>query len=237
MDGVPSALRALPWVGFRGELRDDGHWRKVPYQLGSPRDHASNSVEAHWRNEGDVREVQVMAPDLFHGFGVVLTADAGITFIDLDDVRAPDTGAIEAWALAMVDRFDSWAEISVSGTGVHIFARGTLPGSGLSNYLDGDPARKVEVYSTGRFACLTGRALDPVRPIAERQERLRRFRRAPKGEAHDHACANPHATRIERHALERHGRLPSVPEQPERVLVAPLHGTAQCMLDQTPALW
>jgi putative DNA primase/helicase len=169
MDGVPATLRALGWIGWRGRLGDDGKWKKDPFQISAPRAHASNADPTHWRNEGDVREVQIMAPELFDGFGVALVASANLTFIDLDDVRDPDTGAIEPWAMQMVETFDSWSEISVSGEGLHIFVHGRLPGDGLVNYLDGDPERKVEVYSTGRFAYLTGHALESVRPIANRQ--------------------------------------------------------------------
>jgi len=169
IDSVPAALRVLPWIGWRAELRDDGHWKKTPYQIGEPRWPASNADPMHWRNEGDVREVQIMSPELFDGFGVVLVAAANLTFIDLDEVRDPDTGEIEPWAIRMVDTFDSWTEISVSGTGLHIFVHGRLPGPGLANYLDGDPEQKVEAYSVGRFAYLTGTALEPVRPLAERQ--------------------------------------------------------------------
>ncbi len=152
MPGVPLALRALPWIGWRAETRDDGHVQKIPYQLGEPRRPASNANPAHWANEGDVREVQIMAPGRFDGFGVVLTEDARITFIDLDHVRDSDTGAIDSWALKLVETFDSWAEISVSGGGLHIFCGGALPGSGLVGYLDGDPARKLEVYDRARLA-------------------------------------------------------------------------------------
>ena len=116
-----------------------------------------------------MREVQVMAPTLFDGFGIVLTPAAGLTFIDLDDVRDPDTGALDSWAAQMVEKFDSWAEISVSGTGAHIFVHGTLPGPGFNNYLDGVREHRVEAYSVGRFAFLTGHAIEPVRPLAERQ--------------------------------------------------------------------
>src|SRR5205814_7275808 len=133
MDGVPSALRALGWAGWRAELGDDGKWKKTPYQIGEPRRLASNKDPAHWRNEGDVREVQIMAPELFDGFGVALTG--GIVFIDLDHVRDPDTG-LEPWAMQMVETFDSWTEVSVSGTGIHIFCFGHLPGAALVNYLD-----------------------------------------------------------------------------------------------------
>ena len=173
--------------------REDGKWKKPPFQIGFPREPASNSEadEAarapigtaqsapghrnaepevkHWRNEGDVREVQALAPTLFDGFGVVLRASTNLTFIDLDDVRDPETGAIAPWALRLITIFDSWTELSVSGAGLHIFCHGQLPGSGFANYLDGDPEQKVEVYSAGRFAYLTGRALAPVRQLAERQ--------------------------------------------------------------------
>jgi hypothetical protein len=167
MDGVPPALRRLGWIGWRAELGDDGEWKKRPYQIGNPTRSASNADATHWRNEGDVREVQIMAPELFDGFGVVLTGD--IVFIDLDHVHDPDSGEIEPWAMQMVETLDSWVEVSVSGTGVHIFCFGRLPAAGIANYLDGDPTRKVEVYDRGRFAYLTGHALEPVRPLAERQ--------------------------------------------------------------------
>jgi putative DNA primase/helicase len=149
MGAIPSRLRALGWIGFRAVLRE-GVWRKHPYQIGEPSRLASNADPTHWRNEGDVREAQIMAPELFDGFGVALTREAGITFVDLDDVRDPDTGVIDPWVMQMVERFDSWAEISVSGTGLHIFCLGRLPGSGISNYLDGDPERKTEVYDRAR---------------------------------------------------------------------------------------
>jgi primase-polymerase (primpol)-like protein len=169
MDGVPAPLRELGWVGWRARLGDDGKWKKDPFQIGAPRRPAANNNLEHWRNEGDVREVQVMAPELFDGFGIALVLSANITFIDLDHVRDPDTGAVAPWAMRMVNVFDSWTEISVSGEGLHIFVHGRLPGSGLVNFLDGDLAQKVEAYSVGRFAYLTGHALEPVRPLAERQ--------------------------------------------------------------------
>jgi len=142
MSRIPTQLRALGWIGFRARL-EDGRWKKHPYQIGRPDRLASNADAAHWRGEGDVREVQVMAPELFDGFGGVLTG--GIVFIDLDDVRDPGSGVIVPWAEQLVETFDSWAEVSVSGTGLHIFCCGRLPGAGIVGCLDGDPTRRVEV--------------------------------------------------------------------------------------------
>src|SRR5262249_19306602 len=110
MDNIPAELRAKGWVGFRAELGDDGKLRKPPRQIGKPRDLASNADPTHWRNEGDVREVRALAPELFDGFGVALTGE--IVFIDIDHVRDRNTGVIEPWALELVTIFDSWAEVS-----------------------------------------------------------------------------------------------------------------------------
>src|SRR5262249_32311093 len=85
------------------------------------------------------------------------------------------SGAIEPWALQLVELFDSWAEISVSGTGIHMFCHGQLPGSGVVGCLDGVPTRRVEMYDRGRFAYVTGHALEPVRPLAERQPLVTRL--------------------------------------------------------------
>ena len=115
MDNVPAEMRAMGWVGCRAEIGADGRWKKPPSQIGKPRVLASNADPEHWRNEGDVREVRALAPDLFDGFGIALPG--GLVFIDLDHVRDPERSVIEPWALQMVVTFDSWAEVSVSGTG------------------------------------------------------------------------------------------------------------------------
>ena len=169
LDNITAELRGLGWVGFRAELGEDGKWKKPPYQIGHPREPASNSNPEHWRSEGDVREVRALAPEIFTGFGVALPLAGGIVFIDIDHVRNPETGELEPWAAQMVATFDSWSEVSASGEGIHLFCFGRLPGSGVVGFLDGDPTRRVEVYDRGRFAYLTGHALEPVRPLAERQ--------------------------------------------------------------------
>jgi len=83
MDNIPAELRALGWVGWRAELGEDRKWKKPPCQIGEPRRSASNADPSHWRNEGDVREVQIMAPELFDGFGVALVQAANLTFVDV----------------------------------------------------------------------------------------------------------------------------------------------------------
>ena len=61
------------------------------------------------------------------GIGVLLGrldngTNQSLVCIDLDAARSPDTGGLEPWAAAVVARFaDSFAEVSPSGRGVHLF--------------------------------------------------------------------------------------------------------------------
>jgi DNA-binding transcriptional ArsR family regulator len=107
-----------------------------------------------------------------HGLarGFVLTREAGITCIDLDHCRDPETGTIAPWAMTIIERIASYAEISVSGTGVHIYARGTLPPGGRRR-------GRVEMYDRGRYVIVTGQSLPGYETIEERTETLAELHR------------------------------------------------------------
>src|SRR5580700_12351163 len=51
--------------------------------------------------------------------------------VDLDHVRNPETGALCPEAGVILSRLNSWAEYSVSGTGLHIFFKGEVRGKQL----------------------------------------------------------------------------------------------------------
>lgn len=90
-------------------------------------------------------------------------ADEGtdFLFIDLDDVRDADTGALHPTAIDLIDRADSYAQVSTSGTGVHIFLNGSLPDeyAAIDASLDGTeqfPEAAIEVYDNDRLIAMTG---------------------------------------------------------------------------------
>ncbi len=89
----------------------------------------------------------------FDGIGFVLSENDPFVGIDLDHCRDKETGVIEAWALDAVSSFDSYAEVSPSGTGVRIFIKGKLPPGGRKS-------GGVEVYESGRYLTVTGRTLE-----------------------------------------------------------------------------
>jgi len=68
----------------------------------------------------------------------------------LDDCRNSETGELEEWAEKIVEAFGGYAEISQSGTGVHIIVKGKAPNKKRG---------KVEAYSSERYFAMTGRVL------------------------------------------------------------------------------
>lgn len=83
------------------------------------------------------------------GIGIVLTEEMGVTVIDIDDCRDEKTGKLNSYARKIMKRFPSYTEVSPSGTGIHIFLYGTLPGKGINT-------GKVEVYDRKHYMTITG---------------------------------------------------------------------------------
>jgi P4 family phage/plasmid primase-like protien len=123
-------LANLPrWVAWREELRPtkDGQLipRKIPYdpnsekQASIPTDPATwgtrQQAEQRWRKLDDGRP---------GGIGVVLgLLDNGVMLmgIDLDSCIDEKTGDIAAWADDVLNRFDTYTEVSPSGLGLKLF--------------------------------------------------------------------------------------------------------------------
>jgi len=135
--------------------------RKVPKRPdGSP---ASSTDAATW----STFDQAAAAADRFDGIGFVFSADDPFVGIDLDACRDAATGIVAPWAQAIVDDLATYVEVSPSGTGLHLIARGELPSDTgrKAAYAGG----KVEAYSHGRYFCTTGNVAGlAVKPIAER---------------------------------------------------------------------
>ena len=139
---VPPEMRALRrWVGV--EIRDG---RKVPVDLFGT-GNASATDPGSWY--GFEQAVERMEEGAVDWLGFVL-ADDGIVGIDIDhcvDRGIPDDEALEA-----IRACGSYAELSVSGEGVHIFCKGGLP-------FDGRKVGGWEAYKDRRYFLVTGRQI------------------------------------------------------------------------------
>jgi len=162
-DHIPAELRQLPqWVGWRWEERD-GKRTKPPVTADGSRP-ASCDDPATWsRFEAVCAGIEA---GKLTGAGFQVRAGQPYTGIDLDHCREPDTGAMAPSARELIERFNSYSEVSPSGTGVHIFIRGTKPGSRCRQ-------GHVEIYDRSRYLTVTGNHIvGTPTTIEDRQDEL-----------------------------------------------------------------
>ena len=145
VEKIPDELKIRPqWVNWRLEKRGED-LTKVPYTPGTERKALSTDLMT-WGTFEEAIEVL----DRYDGVGFVFSSGDPYTGIDLDDCVEQKTGEIRQWALEIVQYFDSYTELSVTGTGVHIIVKGEM-----TNRRKGE----IEVYSSKRFFTMTGHVL------------------------------------------------------------------------------
>lgn len=124
---------------------------------------ATLALEGH-----DEEEVEGVAPSYILS-QVVEDPETNIVMVDIDDCRIPETGEVHPLVRTLIDRLNSYAEISTSGKGIHVFIFGTLPEwySGADFHADlddepfvGDEAPHIDVYEKIRHCVTTGRHLE-----------------------------------------------------------------------------
>jgi primase-polymerase (primpol)-like protein len=92
-------------------------------------------------------------PNHWSGIGFVFSATDPFFGIDLD--QCLEAGEkLKPWARPIMERFfDSYAEISPSGRGIKLWAKGRLPGDGTAFPIsDG----RLEIYDRARYFTVTG---------------------------------------------------------------------------------
>ena len=164
---IPEELRRLnQWVCAK-------EGSKVPMQARMPFPASSTNPNTWASFEEAVFAVEAGHYD-YIGF---VFNDNGIVGIDLDDAITKDEIflgkkstpiiTISDLALEIMNLCGSYAEVSKSGTGVHIFVKGDIPFKGKNNLAG------VEIYKTARFFIMTGDALIQCeRSVIENQSAL-----------------------------------------------------------------
>jgi hypothetical protein len=153
---IPIDLRALAcWLVWKYvEERDpetgEVDWDKPPLDA---RGGAGSSTNKKTWSTFDVALAAYLTGE-FDGLGFALSVKAGeegevLIGVDLDHCRNVETGEIAPWAQEIIDRLNSYTEVSPSGEGVRIFLRGRLP-------KDGRKRGDFECYCTGRYVTVTG---------------------------------------------------------------------------------
>jgi len=153
LEQIPLSLRSTPqWVAWRYITRD-GKQTKAPV---SPHDGslADSTSPKTWGTFDDAVEA-CQGDSSLAGVGFVFTADDPYCGVDLDDSIDAD-GNIKPWAVDLLAKLDSYAEISPSNRGLKVFIKANKPGKRCRKaYHDGG----IEIYDRDRFFTVTGERL------------------------------------------------------------------------------
>ena len=150
---VPDSLAELDqWVAWQYERLDGGKPTKVPHQVnGGP---ASTTDPKTWCSWNAARRACQENPRRWYGPGFVFSAADPFFGIDLDQCLDA-AGKLKPWAQPIMERFsNSYAEISPSGRGIKIWAKGRMPSGGTA-FPMGDG--RVEIYDRARYFTVTGK--------------------------------------------------------------------------------
>lgn len=161
LNQVPEELTKLPnWVCWRaveevnastGEVQR----RKLPFQTNGKGADAGNPKT--WNTYE-----AVCAAKGFDGVGFELQPP--YFGVDLDHVIDSE-GNLDPEAAQIVELMNSYTELSMSGTGLHIICKGELPEHRCKVKLPGD--RAFELYHEKRYFIVTGQPYGELKPIRE----------------------------------------------------------------------
>lgn len=156
---IPYELKELDhWCCFKIEKVDNGRFTKRPYNP-ITNEMAKSNDESTWVSFEDAASQSIN----YDGIGFFFKAP--YVGIDLDKVgneietylEQPDTDNIIG---EFINVLETYAEISPSGTGIHLITKGELPPRGRRR-------GNVEIYDTGRFFTMTGNQIGGYNGISE----------------------------------------------------------------------
>lgn len=153
MVNYPQEMAGLrQWICWRLEPDPKSEKpRKVPYDPKTGR-RASSTNPDTWATLAEAQAARDKF--MFTGLGFVFTEECGLVGVDIDHCRKED-GTWNECAAAILEQWPSFTEVSPSGTGLHIFFRGKMPGKGNKNSASG-----VEMYAAARYFTMTGNRLE-----------------------------------------------------------------------------
>jgi putative DNA primase/helicase len=159
---IPAELKQRPqWVCWKNEVLPNGKQTKVPHDPRTGR-RASVNDRATWADFHTA--VDAARAQHFDGVGFVLTQSDPYCIIDLDDkLDNPPNEADRITQAALLEKCQTYIELSPSGRGYHIVLHGKVP-HGLKR-------GSIEIYSSSRYMTFTGNVVKAA-PIADCQHIL-----------------------------------------------------------------
>lgn len=166
-ENIPSTLIELDqWVLWRWTwVPEKSKWDKPPRNVQGHE--ISITASVNWLTFAEALAAYLSGG--FDGIGIALTGNENLTAVDLDKCSDDD------WPQEFITGLDSYAELSPSGKGFHIFVAAKKPeGMGCKSKSFHDS--KAEVYDQGRYLTVTGQRVAGTPPeVQQRQIELERI--------------------------------------------------------------
>jgi putative DNA primase/helicase len=191
IETIPQLLKSKDqWVSWKSSNRD-GKLTKPPVDCKTKR-YAETDKPGTWGTFEQVFEVYSSSSSLC-GIGYVFTEEDGLIGFDLDGARDPQTQTPAPWAQEIIDKLNSFTEVSVSGTGYHIIVKASLDIEGAKRKFSmkgkenlGGKTAQVEVFKTNSYFTILGgegdieERTDQAREIFKRLEKMKTKSRKTK---------------------------------------------------------
>lgn len=163
---IPNELKGYrQWVTWAYE-NEDGE-KKPTKVLYNPfyNGHAAVDKPDTWISFDDAVSAVANSPERWAGIGFVLTENDPFAFIDLDSTKhLPNHDELLERQQHVYGTFDSYAEWSPSGAGLHIITKGSVE--------RGRKRHQIEVYSNLRYMTMTGNVFHDA-PIIDEDIKLK----------------------------------------------------------------
>jgi len=164
VDGRKTKIPVNPYNSQNGSTTNPNSWStydKAMEKIGQPCFLYSKKAKRHYRGTID-------------GIGIVFTG-CDLMGLDFDHVL-DESGNLDPAVKAIVEKANSYTEISPSGHGLHILAKGKrLEPTGAQRVSKGETSKgttpapcEIEFYDTSRYFTFTGKEYSISSPLAER---------------------------------------------------------------------
>jgi hypothetical protein len=164
--GIPEELQHL-WRWVLWSWVRKGRWTKMPFDAGNGWA-AKSDNKATWAGFLPCLFCASDSPGKYSGVGFVFTEDGGFVGIDLDDCRNPETGEIAPWAKEIIDRLNTYTEVSPSRTGVKLIVRAMRPAAAADKCKE--KRGNVELFYFHCYFALTGNRIEGTPATVEARQ-------------------------------------------------------------------
>ena len=159
---VPAALKPYAaqelWVCWKLEPRKNDKATKVPYQAKAPTKNASTSDSSTWADAPTC--LRAMVKHDFSGIGICLPG-TNLVALDVDNCRNSDTGVIDPWVVALIEKSGTYCEITPSKKGLRIIGTGSGEWILKVQKVPAAPGVKLETYrNCNKYITVTGDKLE-----------------------------------------------------------------------------